>query len=145
MKNVKSPYHLAMDILNPATVNSLLNDAFQTFDNQITNKYFTPRYQWSKTALAYELQLDLPGMTKENVNVSIENQELAVSGERKKLELVEGQELLSTSIPYGHFHLKFTMPLKADTSAAKASFENGVLQLHIPISEKAQKQIIEIK
>ena len=84
-------------------------------------------------------------MTKENVNVSIENQELAVSGERKKLELVEGQELLSTSIPYGHFHLKFTMPLQADTSAAKASFENGVLQLHIPISEKAQKQIIEIK
>ena len=145
MKIVKSPYHMAMDLFNPNAVNSLLNEAFQSFDNNVSIKDFNPKYEWVKGEKEYQLTVDLPGIAKDNVDISVENNNLTISGERESKKEEKKGEVLSSSISYGKFNLKFKLPIEADSGKVEAKFMDGLLEVNIPISPKAQKQIVKIK
>jgi len=134
-----------MDLFNPNAVNSLLNEAFQTFDNNVNLKDFTPHFEWSKGEKEYALTVDLPGISKEKVDISVENNDLSISGERSSKADESRGEVLSSSISYGKFNLKFNLPQEADASLVEAKFLDGLLDIRIPISPRAQRQIVKIK
>ena len=136
---------MAMDLFNPNAVDHLLNEAFQTFDHSHSKKAYNPKYEWVKAEKEYQLTIELPGVSKEDVSLSVEQSTLSISGERRRSKEDKNREVLSTSVRYGSFDLKFTLPLEADTEKVKAAFTEGLLELRIPISPKAQKQRIAIK
>ena len=144
MKIVKSPYHLAMDLFNPNAVDHLLNEAFQTFDHSHSKKAYNPKYEWVKAEKEYQLTIELPGVPKEKVSLSVEHNTLSISGERRRSKEDKNREVWSTSIRYGSFDLKFTLPLEADAEQVKATFAEGLLEVRIPMSPKAQKQKVTI-
>ena len=90
--------------------------------------------------LLNQLTIELPGVPKEKVSLSVEHNTLSISGERRRSKEDKNREVWSTSIRYGSFDLKFTLPLEADAEQVKATFAEGLLEVRIPMSPKAQKQ-----
>jgi HSP20 family protein len=93
------------------------------------------------------VSVELPGMSAEDVTVSIENGVLSIAGEKKQETVEENAERIEHLVErrYGSFERTFRLPRGVDSDSVKAKFQNGLLNIDIPKSEKAKKRQIEIK
>jgi HSP20 family protein len=83
---------------------------------------------------------ELPGMKKEDINVSLTKDTISISGEKKKEEKVEKKDYYSFERSYGSFKRSFSLPTEVQTEKASAKFKNGVLEIRIPKTEEAKKK-----
>jgi HSP20 family protein len=82
---------------------------------------------------AYTLLAELPGVPKEDIHVTVEGNVVTLRAEVKQEDRqIEGEKLLRNERYYGAVSRSFQMPVDIDDSAAKAKYENGVLQLTLP-------------
>jgi HSP20 family protein len=91
-------------------------------------------------------RMDVPGLAPENIDVTVENNILTVSGERKwqhQEGQPEGQYYL-VERRYGAFQRSFSLPRRVDTSRIQANYEHGVLTLTLPRLEGAKPRRVEI-
>ena len=103
---------------------------------------WTPDTDMSETDDAYMLSVDLPGISKDDVEVSFSDNRLTISGERKEETKEEEEDFLRQERYVGKFSRTFTLPTEVKEEEIKASFEDGVLTVNIPKSEvKKPKQI----
>ena len=87
----------------------------------------------------------MPGISKEDVKIDLQDNQLMVSGERKhERERTEGRRMNVERV-HGAFQRLFTLPAKVDSDHIEANFENGVLQIVVPKTEAAQTKPIQIK
>jgi len=93
------------------------------------------------TGDAYELQADLPGFDKENIQVSLENDTLTIAAVRRSAreENKPNGEYLFRERSYGTFRRSFSVN-NIDTANITAAYENGVLTLRLPKQTPAQAQ-----
>lgn len=91
------------------------------------------------------LEAELPGISPEDVNISIENNVLTLHGERKFEKKDEGDNFHRVERSYGSFTRSFTLPPTVSSENADASFENGILRLTLAKREEAKPRKIEIK
>jgi len=95
---------------------------------------------------AYILEIDLPGVKKEDINIEVKDNLLIISGERKfkKEESDKGYKRVESF--FGRFERRFTLPADADVEHIEAKMEDGVLKIVIPkIKEPENTKKIEIK
>jgi len=108
---------------------------------------FIPKVNSREEDNAYYVEVDLPGMKKEDINIELIGNQLVISGERKlKNELKEDDYYrIETSI--GKFQRVFNLPEDADAENIEATTKNGVLEISIPKvqEEKEDKKKITIK
>jgi HSP20 family protein len=93
------------------------------------------------------MQAELPGVTLDDVDVSVENGVLTISGEKKQ-EVREGQEGSDYHLVerrYGRFERRFALPRSVDAEKVSASYENGILTITLPKAEKAKPRRIQVK
>jgi len=88
------------------------------------------------------VDLELPGLKKEDIKVSVENDVLTVSGERK--QGVEVKEAGRSERYFGKFSRTVTLPTNVSAEGATASFKDGVLTVTIPKAEHAKPKSISI-
>ena len=81
------------------------------------------------------VEVDLPGMKKKDVKVSVEDGGLVIEGERKDEHEVEEEDFYRFERSYGSFHRRLPLPAEADMDNVKARFKNGVLQVKMPMVE----------
>lgn len=95
----------------------------------------------------YLIKIEIPGVTKEEVKVAVENGVLTISGERKfeKEDKDKKTKYHRVERVYGAFVRTFTMPADGDATKVAAEFRDGVLTVRIPKSEHAQPKQIEVK
>jgi HSP20 family protein len=93
------------------------------------------------------LQAELPGLTPEQVNVSVQNGVLTISGEKQqeREEGKDGSEFHLVERRYGRFERSFSLPRSVDAEKVKAEFANGVLIVSLPKAEAAKPRKIEVK
>jgi HSP20 family protein len=109
------------------------------------------RGAWSPSVDIFEnkneivLEAELPGMTAEDVNISIENNVLTLHGERKFEKKDESDNFHRVERSYGSFTRSFTLPPTVSSENANAEFNNGVLRLTLAKREEAKPRRIEIK
>jgi Molecular chaperone (small heat shock protein) len=109
------------------------------------------RGAWSPSVDIFEnkdqivLEAELPGMKPEEVEISIENNVLTISGERKFEKRDEGDNFHRVERAYGTFTRSFTLPPTVNTEDAQAEFDNGILRLTLAKREEAKPRRIEIK
>lgn len=85
----------------------------------------------------------LPGLTPDEVNITIEDDRLTIRGElRPPLENVD---YVFQERPYGTFSRTLTLNVPVNTDEAEAGFENGVLRLTVPKAEETKPKTIEVK
>jgi HSP20 family protein len=91
------------------------------------------------------LEAELAGMNIEDVDVSIENNVITITGERKFEKKDESDNYHRVERSYGTFTRSFTLPRNVAGEEAKADFKNGLLRITLPKKEEAKARKIEIK
>lgn len=92
------------------------------------------------------VKVEVPGLEKDNFKVSVEDNVLTISGE-KKMEYDEKdkeQNYHRIERTYGCFSRSFTLPRTVDVQKVKANYKNGILEVKLPKSEEAKPKEIEI-
>jgi HSP20 family protein len=89
------------------------------------------------------VHLDLPGVNPDSVDVSVENQVLTVTAERR-FERHEGDEFLVSERPEGRFSRQLRLGSTIDTDNIAATYADGVLTLTLPVSERAKPRQIQV-
>ncbi len=90
------------------------------------------------------LEADLPGVKPEDFKLSIENNKLTLSGERKIEKESKGENFHRVERSYGNFSRTFTLPSTVNVDDAKAEFSGGVLRVTLPKREEARSREIKI-
>ncbi|HLX11995.1 MAG TPA: Hsp20/alpha crystallin family protein [Bacteroidota bacterium] len=98
-----------------------------------------------ETENAFQMDIDLPGMKKEDVKVSVENNILTISGERKSRKTEEKDSYYRNERTFGSFVRSFTLSKVVKSDAIEAKYENGVLHLTLPKVEDVKPKAIEVK
>lgn len=92
-----------------------------------------------------EVQAALPGVKKEDLNVSINNQTITIRSSTKEEKKEEEKgKYFRREISRGEFQRTLSLPDNVDGDKAKASFKDGILKVTIPKSEKGKRKSIEI-
>ena len=105
---------------------------------------------WSPSVDIFEnkdnlvIEAELPGMKREDVDVSIENNILTLRGERKFEKKDEGDNYHRVERSYGSFTRSFTLPQTVTSENAVADFSNGVLRVQLQKREETKARKIEI-
>jgi HSP20 family protein len=123
-----------------------LNRLFEPFAEETF-----PLTTWVPACDIYEtpreivVKAELPGLKKEEVSVSIENNVLMIGGERKFEEEVKRENFHRVERTYGEFLRSFTLPTFIDTTKILAEFKDGLLRVTLPKREEAKPKQIEVK
>jgi HSP20 family protein len=91
------------------------------------------------------VKAELPGMTKDDIHVSVVDNILTIQGEKKKEEENKGKDYYHAERVYGAFVRNLTLPAEINPEKVQAVFKNGVLEIRLPKSEEAKKKAINVK
>lgn len=126
------------DLMRPMTVSD--------WDRESLNeRAWRPAVDISETDTHFRVTAELPGLTKDDVEVTFENGTLTLSGERKFEEKKEEGNFHRIERLYGAFSRSFVLPSEVDGDKVEAHFENGLLTVAVPKSERAKPRRIEIR
>lgn len=104
-----------------------------------------PTVDICETAGEYVIQAELPEVKKDDVKVTLEEGVLTIQGQRRQEKDEKTTKYHRIERSYGTFVRSFSLPDQVNESGVKAEFKDGVLNLHIPKSEKATPRAIEVK
>jgi HSP20 family protein len=93
---------------------------------------FAPRVDTAETDTAYEVTAELPGVEEKEIKISLENNLLCISGEKKAEREEKKKDYVMTERSYGSFKRAFTLPDNVDAEKIAAKFEKGVLKVMLP-------------
>ncbi len=107
---------------------------------------FVPTVNTREDENAYVVEVDLPGVKKEDIKVNIDQEKrtLTVSGERKFKEEVKKEDYYKIESSYGKFMRTFSLPENVDAENIDAKTEDGVLHITLPKVKKEEKEVKEI-
>ena len=129
---------------------------FDEFDNIFNNMHiglpamfssdssWNPQFEVLNTETAYIVRGDLPGISKKEVNIVIDDNTLTISGERKNDFSNDNSYYDYSGIPYGKFSKSFNLPNDVKQDKIKASMKDGVLSLKIPRMEVVKNDVKKI-
>jgi HSP20 family protein len=104
-----------------------------------------PTVDISETEGEYLIKAELPEVKKEDVKVTVENGVLTLQGERRQEKEEKGRKFHRVERSYGSFVRSFSLPESVDEGAVKAEYKDGVLNLHLPKSERVKPKAIDVK
>lgn len=105
---------------------------------------WTPAVDVQETDDAYLLEAELPGLNKDDVNVSFEDGVLTLTGERKFEEETEEKNYRRIERRYGTFSRSFNLGRHIDSDKVEATFKDGLLTVTVPKTEAVKPRTIEI-
>lgn len=109
-----------------------------------TSAVWSPRMDLMETDDNYHLQVDLPGVEKGDVSITVDDNRLSIRGERHEESRMEGTNAVRMERSFGTFYRSLRLPKTVKQDQIKASFKHGVLSVDIPKTEKSKPKKIEI-
>lgn len=139
---------------NPTSATPASRDPFfrliDTFFNQdsgnedVSSRSWMPPVDIQETEEGYRLTAELPGLTKEDINITLENNVLRLSGERKFEKDVKKESYHRIERAYGTFGRSFVLPQQVSSEKVEAAFQDGILTITVPKAEQAKPRKINI-
>ena len=109
------------------------------------------RGSWTPAVDIYEtdnhdlvLKAELPGLNRDDIEVTVENSTLVLKGTKKFESEVKEENYRRVERSYGTFHRSLTLPNTVDASRVSAEFKNGVLTVRLPFREEAKPRTINV-
>lgn len=137
-----------MSFINYYTPAELQKEVDRIFDGFMNRKVisrmdgYAPRIDVAETDAAFILEVEAPGLSKEDFNVVAEEGVLTISGERKNNEDLK---YLQRESGYGSFSRAFNIGDRIEAEKITASYKDGVLTLTLPKAEKVKPKSIKVK
>jgi HSP20 family protein len=91
------------------------------------------------------VKAEIPGLTKDEIDISLEENILTIKGEKKKEEEVKEDDYYRCERTFGAFSRSIELPMNVKPDKVNASFKNGVLEIRLPKAEEAKKNIVRVK
>jgi len=113
-------------------------DPFVGLESRGAKASFAPAFEVKETSEEYVISADLPGIKEDEVEISLHNNVLNISGFRKSEERKEGDTYFVYERQYGQFTRAFSLPDEADGEKIAAHMKDGVL--NVRIAKKADSQ-----
>lgn len=156
MENKISPTRKKLKIQNNFTRRNYLDDIFNNFVNDIIDfsypltfnndgqRALLPKIDVFENDTEYCVQVELPGILQENIDLTVNNNVLTVEAKRENLNQ-KNKNYHMQEIYYGFFSRSINLPTNIKESAIDASFNHGVLTIVIPKKEQTETKKIKIK
>lgn len=133
------------DLINDV-FKSVFNSPFFNFSDRIFYpENFNPRVRITEDRDNFYIKMEMPGMEKEDIKLSVENNVLSISGMKKKEDKKEDVNLITNEIYYGEFCRSFTLSNDIKIDSIDADYKNGILNITLPKVEEAKPVVKEIK
>ena len=133
------------------TIQSRINELFdETFGRSRTfananSGVWVPPVDVLESRDSYLIRAELPGMKREDFNLEVREGTLTLSGERRFEEPAKGVEYHRIERVSGKFARSFSLPHTVKSDEIKASYRDGILEIHVPKAEEAKPKQIAIK
>jgi HSP20 family protein len=137
------PFTAMDDMLNRFP--SLLGRWPRVSGNTEANLDWAPSVDISETGQEYLIRATLPAVKKEDVEVTVEDGMLTLSGERRQMEEQKDEKFHKMESVYGSFSRSFALPDAIDAAAIRAESKDGVLTIHVPKTKAEPKRPTTIK
>jgi HSP20 family protein len=127
-------------------VDRLIDEAFTGYPTAMRTGSFLPPVDIEETEDAIRIEVEVPGLRAEDLDVTVENGVLTVSGE-KRFERKEGDRDRSrwtTERQFGRFQRSFALPAHVDGESVRANYDSGVLIVELPKRGEARARRINI-
>ena len=121
----------------------LRRDVDRLFDSEPTAP-FVPAVDIYEEAARYVVEADLPGIDPTAIEITVDGNILTIKGERRQAEITEDTSLQRAERPRGPFERSFKLPKSVANDGFSAEYQNGVLRVAIPKSDRAKPYRIEV-
>jgi HSP20 family protein len=131
------------------TVQSEFNRLFNTFFDTPTPvngtiRRWIPAMDLVENEQDYVLRADLPGLNEQDVKIELQDDVLTISGERKAAQTERKDSYYRIERSSGSFSRSLTLPQGVDPTAVSATFDKGVLEVHVPKPTQRQPHTVQI-
>lgn len=126
-------------------VDRLFGDALGGASTPATAGAWAPALDVEETEDAFTLHVELPGVAIDDVEVSLEENVLTVSGERRFYADRDGDTFRRVERSFGRFHRAVRLPDRVDADHVEATHRDGMLTIQVPKAEEAKPRRIEVK
>ena len=117
-----------------------MSSIFEKANNE--ENIYSVRSDISEDEKMLYITLELPGVSKEDINISMDkDRNLTIKGEKKRSEEFANRNIIRNESIYGKFSRSFILSNDLDDSNINARFENGILNISIPKKQKEEKEI----
>ncbi len=127
----------------PKTLNDLLEDSLSSGAAATARCY--PAMDVAEQENEFVAVVELPGVKKEDVKITFENDLLTVQGERKPYAIPDDARVLLNEMRVREFKRSIRVPVEIDVNNISAEMENGILRVVLPKSQEARIRTISIK
>lgn len=128
-----------------STLENLFDDYFPSVSSMFGDERMSPDIEIKETDEKLIVRAELPGMTRDDISVELNDSILTLSGEKKIEKTEEKEKFHRTEISYGSFRRSFQVPMEVDAENIDANFKDGILTIDIPKVETSKPQKIEVK
>lgn len=128
-------------------VNRLFESVFPSpvgEEEEPTSTVWSPRMDLMEADDHYRMRVDLPGLTKDDVSITVEDNRLTIRGERHDESRTEKENVVRMERTFGTFYRSLRLPKTVNENKIQASFADGVLSVEIPKTEKSKPKKIKI-
>ncbi|CUS99313.1 HSP20 family protein [Candidatus Kryptobacter tengchongensis] len=128
-------------------INRMFDRFFRGFEEEEELKVmkWSPRVDISETDDEYIVRADVPGVSKDDIKITIKDNVLTISGEKKQEKETKNENFHRIERVYGSFTRTFTLPGAVKVDKVEARFKDGVLTIKLPKVEEAKAKEIEVK
>ena len=122
-----------------------LFDEFFRSERRERSMYFVPDLDIYEDEDNFYVEVEIPGMSKDEVKVKVEDNVLVISGEKKQEKETKKRNYHVVERCYGSFQRALNLPDYLDVDKIKASYSKGVLKIEIPKKESSKPRVIDVK
>lgn len=113
-----------------------INDVYGNFPLSIINRYATPRTDIYQTEKEIIVKSEIPGLSREDMEVLIEDTYIRLSGQKKRVKTREDEEIYRSEQFYGSFSRIIPLPSEVQPDLAVAEYRDGILTVIVPKSDQ---------
>ncbi len=120
-------------------------DPFRDFGFAAANTWVPPVDIYQNGDHELVLKAELPEMSREDIDIAVENGTLTIKGEKKPAGEVKEEQFHHIERRYGTFSRSFSLPQTVDAGKVSAEYKNGVLTVRLPLREEAKARQIHVE
>ena len=124
---------------------TLWDGFFNDFYEPVKNTEISPRAKVTDNGKSISVNLELPGVKKEDIKVEVENGVLTISASKKTETKEEAKNIYFNEISYGEYRRSFKLSDEVEPGNVDAKLEDGILKLELAKKEKAKPKQIDVK
>lgn len=106
---------------------------------------WSPKLDMEEIDEQYNIEVELPGMSKKDIKINLQDNVLTIEGEREKKVKKESNGYLRSERSFGQFKRSLVLPVAVVEDKIKATFKDGILTVSVPKAEKSKRKAVPIE